>query len=51
MKKKYQSPTLEAVAIAPATIMTNSHSYINETDGGLQLDMHVAGEDNIDNAV
>lgn len=51
MKKKYITPALKTVIVAPAAMIVTSPSQIIETDDGLELQMNVSGEASIEEAV
>lgn len=51
MKKKYITPALTTVIVAPATMIVSTTNQIIEKDDGLELKMGVLDEASIDEAV
>ena len=51
MKKKYITPALTTVVVAPAAMIVSTTNQIIETDDGLELQMNVSGEASIEEAV
>ena len=51
MKKKYITPALTTVIVAPAAMIVSTTNQIIEKDDGLELKMGVLDEASIDEAV
>ncbi len=51
MKKKYITPALTTVVVAPAAMIVSTTNQIIEKDDGLELKMGVLDEASIDEAV